>query len=334
MSKKAKIISIILGIFIFLTFLFELIFYLIQTPPNKNETTKKDFEIKPNTPSLKIAESLKKENLIRSKWLFLAYLKFKKGTIKTGVYELSQSLNLKQITEILISGTVKEWIVTFPEGFSQKDMAEKLEKANIVKSEDFLNETSKIKNYQKDFSFLKETKSNNLEGFLFPDTYRFSQKTDSEKIVSKLLSNFGKKIEPFLPEIKKQNRNLFDIITLASIIEREAQKEEDRAKIASVYYNRLEKDMKLEADPTIQYAKGNWEKIKKEDYENIDSPYNTYKYKGLPPSPICNPGLPSIKASINPEKTDYLYFFHTKDGQTLFSKTKEEHEEKKKEYLK
>jgi UPF0755 protein len=116
-------------------------------------------------------------------------------------------------------------------------------------------------------------------------------------------------------------------------VEREAKKEEDRPLIASVYLNRLKKGMKLEADPTIQYAKGNWQPITEAEYHSVDSPYNTYRYAGLPPGPIANPGLASILAVLQPAKTDFLYFFHTKSGETIYSMTNAEHEKKKQKYL-
>jgi len=325
MSKKLKILLVILGVLILGSFLATYLIFQFQAPP-KTEAQPTFFEIKPNTSSTTVAEELKNQGLIKSKWLFLIYLKLSKRTIKAGTYELSLSLNLFGVIEKLEKGEVKEWLVTFPEGFSLKDMGERLEEKGVVKKEDFLKEASLISKYQKEFPFLSEIKTPNLEGYLFPDTYKFPLKVTSEEIVKKMLKNFDQKIN--------QKVKLFETITLASIVEREAKKEEDRAKIASVYLNRLSKGMQLEADPTVQYAKGNWEPITKEDYEAINSPYNTYKYPGLPPGPISNPGLASIKAVLQPEKTDYLYFFHTKEGETIFSQTKEEHERKKKEYMK
>lgn len=318
MRKKATIF-IILGFLIVLVG-FSLYLYFLSLPL-VSKAPWRTFEIKPATPTLLIGQKLKDEGFIRSKWLFLFGLKLKRKTIQAGVYEISPSFNLSQIIKKLTAGEVKEWLITFPEGFSLKDMAERLEKKKIVKKEEFLSEASSLSKYQKDFPFLKEARGLNLEGYLFPDTYRFPYKTDSSLIISKMLANFEKKVG-FID---------FPTLILASIVEREAKNEEDRRLIASVYLNRLKKGMKLEADPTIQYAKGNWEPVKKEEYESIDSPYNTYKYPGLPPSPVCNPGLSSILAAKNPKQTDYLYFFHKKDGQTVYSKTKEEHERKKRE---
>lgn len=283
------------------------------------------FEIKNGISSMEIASNLEKQNLIRSKWAFLAILKLERKTIKAGVYEFSPPFHVFTIFSKLSKGEVDETVVTFPEGFSIKDMAGRLEEKGVIKKEDFLKEVSNVSKYQKDYPFLADLTNPNLEGYLFPDTYHFSYGITSEEIVKKMLDNFKKKTEGLNVDTK--------ILILASIVEREAKKSDERPKIASVYLNRLNQNMKLEADPTVQYAKGSWDKIKLEDYK-IDSPYNTYKYAGLPPGPICNPGLDSIMAILNPEKTDYLYFFHTKDDQTIFSVTAQEHETRRKEYSK
>lgn len=322
MSKTLKILLTILAILLFFSFLSLYLTFSLQSPAG-SETKAMIFEIKPATSSTQIAEELETKGLIKSKWLFLIYLKLKRGIIKAGTYEFSPSENLVQIVDKITKGDVKEWVVTFPEGFSLKDMGERLQEKGVLKKEDFLKEASLVYKYQKDFAFL-EVKASNLEGYLFPDTYHFGLNVNAEELINKMLKNFEKKVNP------KDISALSSVIILASIVEREANKPEDRAKIASVYLNRLAKNMKLEADPTVQYAKGSWEPITQQDYQKINSPYNTYKYSGLTPGPISNPGLASIQAVLNPEKTDYFYFFHTKDGQTIFSKTKEEHEAKRK----
>lgn len=323
---KKKFFILVFSVFSILSVLSICYVNSIFSPVKADTETKQiDFEIEPGTSSLEIAEGLKGAGLIKSKWAFLVYLKCKKGTILAGIYELSPSNNLVQITQKLINGEVKEWIVTFPEGFSLKDMGERLEKQGIVTKEQFLKEASQVSKYQESHHFLKGVSASDLEGYLFPDTYRFLEKSSAEEMIKRILDNFKGKTEE-----KSVDHTT---VILASIIEREAKNPEDRAKIASVYLNRLAQDMKLEADPTIQYAKGNWNPITTADYK-IESPYNTYKYPGLPPGPICNPGLESIQAILNPAKTDYLYFFHTEEGQAIFTTSQEEHEQKKQEYLK
>lgn len=334
MSKNRKILLILLG---FLALILIFISYITfqSFKPVDAAGRAVDFEIKPNTSTIQIAEDLENKGLIKSKWLFVVFLKLNRRTIQAGIYEISPSDNLSKIASILTEGQVKNWVITFPEGFSLKDIAAELDQKKIVKKEDFLNEATQVSKYSKKFPFLTSIKSSNLEGYLFPDTYRFSFKTTSSEIVSKMLSNFDKKVNSKIKdEVKNQGKNLNEVIILASIIEREAKKDEDRPKIASVYLNRLAKNMKLEADPTIQYAKGSWEPITIGDYQSINSPYNTYKYTGLPPGPIANPGLASILAVLNPAKTNYLYFFSTKTGEAIYSVTEDEHDQKKKELLK
>ena len=329
MNKKTLIFLIIFIVLIILIIAGSFIVWNLFRPTDINAKPI-NFEIKPKTTTLEIANDLKNTGLIKSKWIFIGYLKLpllgsRSKTIKAGVYQLQKSENLIEITKKLTSGEISEWIVTFPEGFGIKDIAARLQEKGIVKKEVFLNETSLISKYQNNFEFLKGITSPNLEGYLFPDTYHFYYDVTSEEIIKKMLENFKN---------KTSNKPVdYQVITIASIVEREAQKPEDRAKIASVYLNRLDKGIKLEADPTVQYAKGSWDKITSLDYK-IDSPYNTYKYTGLPPGPICNPGLDSIMAVLNPEKTNYFYFFHNKEGQAIFSLTNEEHEQKKQKYLK
>jgi len=308
--------------------------FLFGISPSHRRTGEVYFEVQPGQSSFEVAENLKRQGLIKSKWLFVFFLKISKGVIQAGTYQLNSSMNLFQITAEIKSGRVEEYTVTFPEGLTIKEMAEILKKKDILSEEDFLKEASLVVQYQERFPFLKGVRVNNLEGYLFPDTYRFSFHPTATEIVTKMLENFDRRVNQNLEDkIRQQNLTLNEVVILASIVEREAKKEEDRPIIASVYLNRLKKGMKLEADPTIQYAKGNWQPITKAEYHSVDSPYNTYRYGGLPPGPIANPGLKSILAVLQPAKTDFLYFFHTKSGEAIYSITEAEHEKKKQKYL-
>ena len=176
--------------------------------------------------------------------------------------------------------------------------------------------------------------SEGKEGYLFPDTYRISAKASANEIIEKLTNNFKQKTAGDVSQ---------DVLTLASIVEREAKQDNERAKIAGVYQNRINIGMKLEADPTVQYGKDTnnakglvdfkyWQPISLADYTGVDSKFNTYLNAGLPPAPICNPGLKSIKASLNPEKHNYYYFFHLADGTAIYSKNLAEHNANKLKY--
>ena len=175
-----------------------------------------------------------------------------------------------------------------------------------------------------------------LEGFLFPDTYQFPKDSEATRVVSIMLQNWDRRVSADLREkAAARGLTLYEVVTLASIVEREAVVDGERPTIAGVYLNRLAREMRLEADPTVQYALGRdattgrwWTPLTIDQVQNTDSPYNTYRVGGLPPGPICNPGLASIRAVANPEQTDYLYFVANKragDGSHIFALTFDEH---------
>ena len=308
--------------------------YFFTLAPNKNDPKEQFYEVKKGISTRDLAADLQEKNFIRSYWLFFLYLKYRRAKIQAGIYQLSPSYNLSKQLQILIAGP-KEEVVTFPEGYTLREMAELLEKKNLVKKEDFLTVASAAKDFVSEFPFLSAVQTNSLEGYLFPDTYRFTLGMSAFEIIRKMLTNFDQKVNlPLSPQIQQQKYTLNEVLILASIVEREAKNDAERPKIAAVYLNRLEKKMKLEADPTVAYAKGSWAPITAADYRNVDSPYNTYKYFGLPPTPIANPGLSSIQAVLRPASFSALYFFHTKTGEIIFSETAQEHLAKQKEYLK
>ncbi|MFA6492707.1 MAG: endolytic transglycosylase MltG [Patescibacteria group bacterium] len=271
----------------------------------KGSGESRDFIVRSGQSTNQIAQNLQDQGLVKSALIFSVYAKLKAELIQVGVYSLSPSKSMKEILGILASGETSEDLVTIPEGW------------RVTQIDEYLAEKQMIEK-----GALTQIASAD-EGYLFPDTYRFLPDTNAEEIRKNLMDNFNKKTV----ELKVSRDNLI----LASIIEREAKFDEDRPKIAGVYLNRLEKNMKLEADPTIQYAKGSWNKITLSDYRNVDSPYNTYLNFGLPPGPICNPGLKSIEAVLHPEKNGYIFFFHKSDGHAVFSTTLQEHEERLKQ---
>jgi len=278
-------------------------FYLMLNHRGSGEP--RDFIVRQGQSTREIASNLQNEGFISSAGAFTWYSRFKSALIQVGVYKLSPSQNIKEILAILESGKTSEYLVTIPEGWRLTQIDEELAQKKIIKAGELIQVASAD------------------EGYLFPDTYRFLPDAKPVDIRGQMLDDFNK---------KTQGLNLTrQTIILASIVEREAKFDEDRAKIAGVYLNRLEKNMKLEADPTIQYAKGSWEPIKQSDYKFV-SPYNTYLNPGLPPGPICNPGLKSIEAVLHPEKNGFLYFFHKTDGHAVYSTTAEEHAENLKKY--
>ena len=281
----------------------------------------KNFVVKSGQTATQVAENLKQENLISSPLIFQLYMRVRRagGKVQAGGYWLRSSMSMRDIANLLVAGKVVPSAVrvTLIEGWTVADIGQALEDKGLVKKSDF------VKN------------NKNREGYLFPDTYLFAHDATAEQIAAKMIDNFNRKVTPkILEDIKKQGRTLPDIVTLASIIEREAAGKDQRRLIAGVFYNRLAVGMALQSDATISYITGKHDASPILDDLKITSPYNTYKYRGLPPGPIGNPSLEAIEAAIYPTPNDYLYFVTDKDGQPHFAKTLAEHEKNKAQYLK
>ena len=238
---------------------------------------------------------------------------------------------LKKITD---ASSVRLYTVTIPEGMNLRQMGRLLKRQLGLDSAKFVNST-----YNDSLISLLDVKAENLEGFLFPDTYQFSlspQGNNEQDIINIMAAEFRKKITPGMKEdMDKQNLSLLEVITMASIIEGETRFEPEKKIIAGVYYNRLKKRMRLEADPTVQYVlpDGPKRQLKYSDLR-YPSPYNTYLNRGLPPGPINSPGLSSIMAAIYPEKHHYLYFVAKGDGSHRFAETYDDHKKNIREYKK
>jgi UPF0755 protein len=243
-------------------------------------------------------------------------------------------MTIPQMVEKFVKGGVIKEKITILEGWNKKEIAKYLEEKGILNGEEFLEKT-KLIYWKEKYDFLKEIESPDLEGFLFPDTYFLEKGIGAEKIISMMLDNFNKKLTPELKkEISLQKKTIFEIVTMASMIEKEVKTFEDKKIVSGILWKRLENKIPLQVDSTITFITGKkTTQIPLEDLE-IDSPYNTYKYLGLPPGPISNPGLDSILATIYPEKSDFWYYLSTPDGKTIFSKTLEEHNIAKAKYLK
>jgi len=293
------------------------------------------FSVKEGESAVEIAARLEEQGLIRSAALFrlLAAYYGVSSSLEAGEYELQRDMTTTQIINKLHRGLVKTEMVTIPEGWRLEQVAEVLEKRGLYNREEF-REACKRASFG--YPFLDERPADaTLEGYLFPDTYFVSPKTDAESFVRRMLQTFD---ERFTVAMRQQaadrGMTIHQVITLASIVEREAALPEERPLIAGIFLNRLKAGMALDADPTVQYALasnaasqaayGYWKELSQEDL-SIDSPYNTYRYGGLPPGPICSPGLASIQAVLDPEASDYLYFVAREDGSHAFATTLEEH---------
>lgn len=276
-----------------------------------------------------ISRILEKDNMIKDSFAFELYLKVNKmeGKIKAGKYSLNNAMKVPEIVDVIVSGkalidTVK---FTIPEGYNLDQIVEKLNSLGVVSPES-IQTALKAKVYDYEFIGQIPQRENKLEGYLFPDTYEIYKDTTAEAIVDKLLERFDSLFtEEYRNRAKEMNMTIDQVIILASIIEREGKLDSERKTISAVFHNRLKKNMKLQSCATIQYIlKEQKEVLTYKDLE-IESPYNTYKYAGLPLGPIASPGLKSIEAALYPEEADYLYFVTKGDGSHIFSRTYDEH---------
>jgi UPF0755 protein len=302
--------------------------------PVNNSEEEVIISIAQNESVAEIGKDLLEKKLIRAPKLFSWYAKFtgKDKKIIPGTYSLFRNMNVPDILQAFVSGKSKNVWFTIPEGWTARQISEKLESLGVVKKEDFLAEVSKG---EFDFDFLKgKPKEASLEGYLFPDTYKIEFGKDAHYIVEKMLTNFEKKVNSeLLAEIKAQGKNLHDVVILASIVEKEASKSSDRKKVASVFYNRLKAGYPLASCATLQYEKGTSNRYLSAEEVADPSSWNTYNPTGLPPGPIGNPGLDSLKAVIYPDQTNYYFFLSDEYGNTYFAETQAEQDANQEKYI-
>jgi conserved hypothetical protein, YceG family len=282
-----------------------------------------------------IADILKEKKLINNAGVFKLDTKSKgyDGKYKAGQYSLSPGMSMEEIMKILVSGKADTVRFTIPEGYDIKRIEEKLSKEGLINVEEFQKE---IENGQFNYDFLANIPAgpNRLEGFLFPETYDIFKTANEHDIIDKMLYQFNKVFtKEYYNRAKEMGMSVKDVITLASIIEREARVPEDRPVIASVFYNRLKIKMPLQSCATVQYILGEQKPVLSIKDTKIESPYNTYLHTGLPPGPIASPGADSIKAALYPAQTDYLYFLAKGDGTHAFSSTYEQFLKDKAKYI-
>lgn len=294
-----------------------------------------------------ISTLLEEQGIIKDARVFKYYIKFRNESgFQAGEYKLSPSMPIQDIvTSIKTGKLMKEAAlkITIPEGKQLVQIADIIAvKTDQDPKEVFkkLNDEKFVKSMQERFPELLTSEIENknvlypLEGYLFPATYDFyEEKPSLEAVVIEMLKKTEETLQAYETQMNKKDYSVHQMLTFASLVEEEATAQVDRGKIASVFYNRIKKDMPLQTDPTVLYAKGSHKsKVLYKDLE-VKSPYNTYKNKGLPPGPIANAGTTSIDAVLKPEKTDFLYFLATPDGEVLYSKTLDDHNNKKAEHI-
>lgn len=301
------------------------------------------FTVEPGETAADIAAKLQQAGLISDADLFRMLVRYydMANRLEAGEYELSPAMTMVEIAERLQHGRLREMTITIPEGWRLEQIAAYLDEQGVAPRSDFIALASQE---WPEFTFLRDRPAgSSLEGYLFPDTYRIGPSFGAREVISLMLANFDRRVTPELrARAQEQGMTLHEVLTLAAIVEREAVIPDERPIIAAVYLNRLEAGMYLGADPTVQYAMGFnpktgrwWNPLTAEDYQSVDSPYNTYTHLGLPPGPICNPGLDAIRAVLYPASVDYLYFVRNDvkgDGSHVFSRTFEEHLENQAKY--
>lgn len=310
------------------------------TAPAGQDATPVTFSVTPGELPADVASRLQSQGLIKSADLFVQWVKYRHvGTkIQAGDFVLRQTMTMDEIIEALQYGRARTVAVTIRPGWRAEEVAEYLGTLGLTgfTPDRFL---QAVKSGQYDYGFLKDRPKGapaSLEGFLFPETYNVPYDVSLDVLMNLILKTFDQRYgDKLRQEAAASKMTFYEVVTLASIVEREAAVANERALIASVYLNRLNKKMMLQADPTVQYAIGyqaatkQWWKtpVTLDEYQKVNSPYNTYTRTGLPPGPIASPSLASITAVLEPAQTDYYYFLGKGDGTHVFAKTYDEHQQ-------
>ncbi|HPS40694.1 MAG TPA: endolytic transglycosylase MltG [Candidatus Woesebacteria bacterium] len=324
LHKLPKLCLFLCGFIVVFVFLAFFIANLFQAKSNASQETVR-FVIPKGQALSVIATRLQEENLIKNKWAFrfAVYKNNLANKIQAGSFELSASMDTWQIANALTVGTDDVWI-TLPEGWRREEIAESLSKQGLSSFD------------QTEFLNL----SKGLEGQLFPDTYLVPREITSEALLSLFKNTFASKVtSPLSEELSKSKLSLNEILTLASLVQRESGNDEEMPLVAQVLFNRLDLEMPLQVDATLQYVKGfnkaenSWWSTPLGEDKELNSLYNTYQHSGLPPGPICNPGLAAIKAVLNPTPTQALYYLHDSAGKIHLANTLETHNSNVNKYL-
>jgi len=281
------------------------------------------FDVRPGTSLGQVARDLESRGLIRSAVAFKLLARYRKldGALQVGEYELSAALAPGEILTRIAEGRVIAYEVVIPEGLTASRVALRLEAAGLSNAAEFL-------------AFALDPASAGslgvegatLEGYLFPETYRLPRGLAVREIAEVLVGQFLEVWREIEPQALREKLSMLEVVTLASIVEKETAAPHERPLIAAVFRNRLKRGMRLETDPTVIYGISDFDgNLRRRDLENAENPYNTYQISGLPPGPIANPGADALRAAVNPAESDYLFFVSRNDGTHAFSKTFSEH---------
>jgi UPF0755 protein len=281
------------------------------------------FIVEPGTSLGSIARNLEARGLIRSAFAFnwLARYRDRAGDLQIGEYQLSAAMAPEEILERIATGRVATFPVSVPEGLTARQIAERMERAGLARAEDFQRE---ITSAETAAAFGVE--GDTLEGYLFPETYHLPHGLSAREVAKVMVDQFFTVWSEIEARAAEQDLSMKDVVTLASIVEKETAAQHERPLIAAVFRNRLRLGMRLETDPTVIYGIPDFDgNLRRRDLENRSNPYNTYVIPALPPGPIANPGGEALRAVVNPADSDYLFFVSRNDGTHKFSKSYAEH---------
>jgi len=324
MTKNKKII--ILGGIVLVIICIVIFAFLHQFSAPQRNAEQERITVNPTTTTTELIPKLKEQGYIRNERAFEFALRRRGGEIEPGGYKISKSMSAWKIAKILTSEPYMKWVV-IPEGLRKEQIAEILAEHlgwNEQEKSDWITKFTAMK-----YDY--------LEGVYFPDTYLIPKDESGLDIAQRFIDKFNEEFTPYAEKFAAQNIKWTTALKIASLVQREAGSKDDMLFIAGIIWNRLLKEMKLEIDATLQYItgeSGNWWGKVKPEYKQIDSPYNTYLYNGLPPHPICNPGLDAIDAVLNSTETECLYYLHDSNRQIHCAKTYEEHKANIEKYLK
>jgi UPF0755 protein len=279
-------------------------------------------ELAPGSSALRIGQQLESAGVVRSQFAFDLVRWWKRGTLHPGEYRFDHPATVTEVYVRIVRGDIFAKTVTIPEGANLFEIAARLEQAGLGRRQDFVAAAAEQAGLVADL----DPAATSLEGYLFPDTYHFSRKATPEQICAAMVKRFRAAASQL-----GLKGNVHAVVTVASLVERETAVEAERPLVASVFQNRLAKKMPLMTDPAVIYGlelDGRWRGTIYQSDLKFDTPYNTYLHPGLPPGPVANPGLKSLRAAMNPARTDYLYFVaagSNPQGRSLFSSTLEEH---------
>ncbi len=308
--------SFLIGVFL----LFAFGHYIMS--PAKRGGDDQLFLVRDGSTLKEVAGELNGKGIITSKSLFLfwARLMGQSKNIKAGEYLLNSGMPPIKILNILSKGVILLHPVTIPEGFTRKQIGELLEKRGLINKQEFLSLTG-----NPEIARRYGISGTGLEGYLYPDTYHFGRGLPSMSVIDTMVNRFREVAAPFKKRAEQLDMAMEEVVILASIVEKETGRAKERPLIAGVFLNRLEKNMRLESDPTVIYGLMKFDGDLTREHLNQNTPYNTYVIRGLPPGPISNPGREAIKAVLYPADTNYLYFVSKNDGSHYFSETLSEH---------